>query len=531
MVGVLDRKLLREVRTSGLTLLAIASIIAVGVMCFVYMRSAYYNLSLAKFRYYNQCRMADFWIEVKKAPLSEADRLLDVPGVTAIRPRIQFFATVDLERVPVPLNGLVMSLPDERQPIINDIVMQSGGYFTDRNLEEVIVNSAFARRHNIHPGQKIHLLLNNRRQELHVVGTAISSEFVYLVSPGSIAPDPEHFGVFYIKRSYAEDVFDFDGATNQIVGQLDPAHKNQPTEILRRMEALLEPYGVATSYGLKTQTSNQFLSDEIRGLGVFSQIMPAIFLAVAALVLNVLMVRLIDQQRTIIGTLKALGYFDFQIFTHYTRFALAVGLFAGAIGLGLGYGMSILVTNIYKMFYEFPDLENRVYLGTYVGGIGVALACALIGSLQAARAALRLNPAEAMRPKPPVRGGAIWLEAFPRLWSHLSFGWRLVLRNVFRHRLRTAVGIFSTAMGAGLLMCGFVLTSAVAYLINFQFELVTRSDIDLQFKDELGRSALLEAAELPGVEFAEPQFNVSCTFINGPNRRRARSPACCRTAA
>ncbi len=376
MVSVLDRKLLREVRSSGVMLLAITSIIAVGVMCFIYMRTAYYNLSTAKFRYYNQCSMADFWIELKKAPLVDVERLLNVPGVTAIRPRIQFFATVDLERVPTPLNGLVLSLPDRREPIINNIVVQSGGYFTDRRSEEVIVNSAFARKHGIRPGQKIHLLLNNRRQELQVVGTANSSEFVYLVSPGSIAPDPEHFGVFYIKRSYAEEVFDFEGATNQIVGLLDPAHKERPAEALRRMETILEPYGVATSYGLKTQASNQFLSDEIRGLGVFSRIMPAIFLGVAALVLNVLMVRLIDQQRTIIGTLKALGYLDRQIFLHYTKFAMALGLFAAAIGMALGYGMSILVTNIYKMFYEFPDLQNRIFPGTYAGGLAVALACA-----------------------------------------------------------------------------------------------------------------------------------------------------------
>jgi putative ABC transport system permease protein len=520
VVGVLDRKLLREVRGSGALLLAITTIMAVGVMCFIYMRTAYYNLSLAKFRYYAQCRMADFWIEVKKVPLADVERIAELPGVTGIRPRIQFFATVDLERVRTPLNGLVLSLPDRREAMINDIVIQSGGYFTDRKDAEVIVNSAFARRHRIHPGQTIHLLLNNRRQELQVVGTAISSEFVYLVSPGSIAPDPEHFGVFYLKRSFAEEVFDFEGAANQVVGTLDPAHRERPTEILRRMEVMLEPYGVNTSYGVRTQASNQFLSDEIRGLGVFSTIMPTIFLGVAALVLNLLMVRLIDQQRLTIGTLKAIGYGDAQIFVHYTKFAMALGFFAALVGMGLGYGMSHMVTNIYKMFYEFPNLENQVFPGTYAGGLGVAMACAVVGSLQAARAALRLNPAEAMRPKPPVQGGAIWLERFPRLWHRLSFGWRLVLRNVFRNRLRSAVGVFSTALGAGLLVCGFILASAIAYLINFQFQLVTKSDVDLRFKDERGRPALLEAAALPGVELAEPQFDVSCTFINGPHRRR-----------
>ena len=277
MVSVLDRKLLREVKNSRALLMAITSIIAVGVMCFVYMRSTYHNLSLAKFRYYAQCRMADFWIEAKKVPLAEIEELAKVHGVTGLRPRIQFFATVDLERVRAPLNALVLSLPDRREPIINDIVLESGGYFTDRRGNEVIVNNAFARRHGIRPGQTIHLILNNRRQELQVVGTAISSEFVYLVAPGSIAPDPEHFGVFYLKRSFAEEVFDFSGATNQIIGLLDPAHAERPQEVLRQMEVALEPYGVVTSYARRTQASNQFLSDEIRGLGIFSTIMPTSF--------------------------------------------------------------------------------------------------------------------------------------------------------------------------------------------------------------------------------------------------------------
>jgi putative ABC transport system permease protein len=519
-VSVLDRKLLREVRGQVTMLLAITSIIAVGTMCFVYMRASYHNLTLAKFRYYTQCRMADFWIEVKKAPLAELPRLEAIPGVTAIRPRIHFDATVDLERVAAPLNGTVLSLPDLRKPVINDIVIQSGGYFTDRRDNEVIVNSAFARQHAITPGQTIHLILNNRKQELHVVGTAISSEFVYTVAPGSIAPDPAHFGIFYLKRSFAEDVFDFSGATNQIVGLLDPMHKERPQEILQRMEAILAPYGVATTYGQKTQSSNQFLSDEIRGLGLFSTLMPAIFLAVAALVLNILMVRLVDQQRMIIGTLKAIGYTDAQIFGHYTKFSLGLGLLSGLVGLGLGYGMAEFVTSIYRMFYEFPNLENRIYLGTYGGGLAVALGCSLIGSLQAARAALRLKPAEAMRAKPPAQGGAIWLEHFTGLWQRLSFGWRLVLRNVFRNRLRTSVGVFATAMGAGLLVCGFILSSAVNYLINFQFQMVTHSDVDLSFKDIKGYDALLEAKRLPSVEYAEPVFDVACTFISGPYRRR-----------
>ena len=95
-------------------LLAIMSIMAVGVACYVAMASAYNNLATAKAQYYRQCRMADFWIEVKKVPLAELDAVARLPGVAEIRPRIQFFATVDLPGVTRPLNGQVLSLPDRR---------------------------------------------------------------------------------------------------------------------------------------------------------------------------------------------------------------------------------------------------------------------------------------------------------------------------------------------------------------------------------------------------------------------------------
>ena len=521
MVSVLDRKLLRELRASWLLLAAIVSIMAVGVACFVSMGAAYNNLTEAKRRYYRQCRMADFWIDLKKVPLAELDALAELPGVAEIRPRIGFFATVDLEDVEKPLNGLVLSLPDRREPVINDVALERGGYFTDRRENEVIVNEAFAARHKLKPGDRIRLLLNNRRQELFIVGTAISSEFVYLLQPGSLAPDPEHFGVFYLKRTYAEDVFDFDGAANQVVGRLDPQVRENPGELLGKAERLLSPYGVFSTTPLADQVSNKFLSLEIEGLKVFAVIMPCIFLAVAAMVLNVLLRRLAEQQRTVVGTLKALGYSDRQVFLHFLKFGLAVGLVGGLVGSVAGYWLAEGLTYMYRQFYEFPELVNRFYPGLLVISLVISLGCAILGSLQGTRAVLRLKPAEAMRPKPPKKGGAVLLERVGWFWSRLSSGWRMVVRGVIRSRMRTIAGVFAAAMGSAVLVNGFMMMDAARYLVDYQFKWILKSDIDLAFKDERSEDALLEAARLPGVDRAEPILNVSCTLINGPYQRKS----------
>jgi putative ABC transport system permease protein len=519
-VRMLQRKLAREICRSKGLLLAITSIIAVGVMCYVAMQSAYLNLSAAKARYYRMCRMADFWIDVKKAPLAELAMLGGVRGIAEFQPRITFPATVDLENVAEPLNGQVISLPDRREAVLNDILLRQGGYFTERRENEVIVNDAFARARNIFPGQWIHLLLNDRRQELFVVGTAISSEFTYLLGPGTLVPDPETYGVFYIKRSYAEDVFDFDGAANQVVGRLAPELGGESEDTLRRAETLLAPFGVFEATPLRLQASNQFLSEEIEGLGAIAAVVPTIFLAVAAVVLNVLITRLARQQRVVIGTLKALGYTNGQVFAHFLQFGLSVGVAGGVLGAVLGYAAATGMTEVYQHFFQFPDLRSELHGSTFAAGMAVSLACAVLGSLHGAWSMLRLQPAEAMRPEPPARGGAILLERFTLLWSALSSGWRLALRSVFRHRVRSAAAVFAAMMGAALLVTGFMMVEAQNYFLEFQFYRTMRSDIDLVFTGFQGREALQEVRRLPGVDYAEPQLAVACTFENGPYRRK-----------
>ncbi|QDV21730.1 ABC transporter permease [Aureliella helgolandensis] len=515
-MSVLHTKLLRDFyRTKGL-MLAIASIIAIGIMTLVTMQSAFLNLTYAKHSYYQQCRMADFWITVKKVPSVEVPQLARVDGVSEIQSRIQFSATVDLENSPQTINGLVVSLPDRRAPILNDIVIRQGDYFTDELANQVIVNEKFAREHNLYPGQTIHLLLNKRRQALTIVGTAISSEFTYLLGPGSIMPDPKQFGVFYVKQTFAEDVFNFQDAANQIVGRFSPNSGLSPLTILQQLESRLDDFGVAASSPLKEQISNQFVMSEIDGLGSMAKILPAVFLVVASLILNVLMTRLSQQQRTVIGTLKALGYSHSQVFFHFLQLGLFVGVLGGIAGASLGYLASFGMTTAYREIYEFPDLRSGFHWPVMLLGILVSILCSVSGSLLGARSALQLQPAAAMRPAAPRSGGRILLERLTWLWSSLTAAWRITLRSVLRNRIRSSVGVFASAMGGGLLVGGLMMMKAQDFLVEFQYDKIARSDIDLVLAKETSIDVLHEIAAFPAVDLVEPRLDVPCTLYHGP---------------
>jgi len=143
-VSVLTRKLLRDLRATRGQVIAVVSIITVGVMCYVGMLQTYENLDLAKHSYYTQCRMADFWVSLKKTPASEIAALSDLPGVAEVRSRISFPITFDLPDVARPLTGRVISMPDRRRSVINDFVLKRGGYFTESRRNEVILSDEFA---------------------------------------------------------------------------------------------------------------------------------------------------------------------------------------------------------------------------------------------------------------------------------------------------------------------------------------------------------------------------------------------------
>jgi len=518
---MLERKLWRELRAASRLLVTVAGIVAVGVCCYVSLASAYTNLTAAKADYYRRCRMADFWIDLKKAPFSALERLSGLPGIERLQPRIQFYALVDLPSAELPLNGLVLSLPERRRPAINDIVLRRGSYFTGRTEREVIVNDAFARTHGIEPGDTIALVLHRRRHELTVVGTAISSEFTYLVGPGQIVPDPEHFGVFYLKRRFMEEVFDFQGAFNQLIGRLVPGAASRVRLVLGQLEARLADYGVFDSVPLSSQVSNWILSNELRGLFIFAVVMPLFFLGVAALVLNILMVRMAEQQRVAMGTLKAIGYSDRALVVHFLLFGLAIGLIGGLAGCLLGRWLGNLITDMYRQFFEFPRLSHGVHLGIYATGLLVSVLCAVAGAYRGARMVLKLSPAEAMRPAPPRLSGSIWLERLGWLWRRLDAIWRMALRNVLRNRRRTVAGLIAASTGTALLVCGFMLEASMAFLVDFQYRLVLRSDVDITFRRELDAAAIDELRALPAVYHIEPLFVVPCTLRNGVHSKRA----------
>jgi putative ABC transport system permease protein len=445
--------------------------------------------------------------------------LTKIPGISEVRSRISFPVIVSLEGENKPVSGKVISMPSKPGAVINDIILRQGSYFSGKKRNEVIISEKFAHARKILPGSRVKIIFNGQLEEMYVTGVAISSEFMYITPPGSIMPDNADYGVFWVRRSFAEDIYGFQGACNEVVGLLTPEARKQPDIVMRSISDKLREYGVFAVTPLKNQESYLTVSAELEGLKMQSVVLPLIFLGVAAMVLNIVMIRMAEQQRVIIGTFKALGVSNENIMTHFLKFGLVIGLTGGVCGCLIGYSLAWSMTDLYKMYFSFPDLKNHFYLSIALLSVSIAAACALLGTARGIKAILKLSPAEAMRPSPPAVTGKIYLERL-KWWKKLDFRWQMVLRTLFRNKIRTFIGVFTAALGAAILLLALGLADSFNYMLFFQFNKVLLADYILTFRNPMDNTALDESRRLPGVCHAEPQLSLVCNLRNGHFRKR-----------
>ncbi|MFH0965557.1 MAG: ABC transporter permease [Planctomycetota bacterium] len=519
---VLLSKLVRDLWGRRGAVAALALIMTAGIGCYVGMAAVWRDMDGRRRAYYQDQHLADFTVDLKRAPTWVTSVVQEHPNVEAVQGRVAVGVRIELPKRIEPIAGLAISLPVHRGFVLNDVLLRSGTYFSGPDAKEVILNEAFAGAHKLVPGSRVRALLRDRLHELLVVGTAMSPEFVYVLPPdGGLAPDPARYGILYCPERLLQESCDLAGAYNQLVGLV---RDDSPRAIENTLEAIserLDAYGVTNTTPRHRQASARYLADELSGLRKSATIMPAIFLVVGALVLNVLVSRLVAQQRSVIGTLRALGYGKGAIRRHYLAMGAVIGAGGGAGGVGFGFCMQHWLLAVYREYYALPRVEAHVYWDIVAAGVSISILCAVLGAWRAVGRAAGLAPAEAMRPPPPEVGHRIALERVRFLWTRLSFQWRMTLRAIFRNPLRSTVTVFASVVATALLVSTFALLDALAYLIHHEFEKTSRQDVTISLRDPVGRAAIAEVRALSGISDAEGELGVICDLSNGPHRRRA----------
>jgi putative ABC transport system permease protein len=517
----LDRKLLRDLRLLWSQALTIALVVAAGIGGFVTSLSAVDSLAAARDDFYAAGRFADLFAGVKRAPRSVEAALRDLPGIADLQTGVEAMVRVTLPGVGDPVIGQLIGIDPLQPPRLNRVSVSEGRPLRADDARAAgdaalpaLVSRGFAQARGLRPGDTVQAQLNGRQRTLRIEGIALSPEFIFAGLWGM--PDLRGYGIFWVDRTALAAAYDMNGAFNRIAVRLAPGADAQATaDALARR---LAPYGGRDVVARAEQASHQMLDNEIAEQRVIGTVLPAIFMAVAAFLLHVVISRLVGTQREQIAALKALGYADAAIAWHYLKLVLLIVIVGLGLGLLLGRVLGSLFTGLYAELFHFPRFDHRIAPWLAGAGAAIALGTGVLGTLNAVLATVRLAPAEAMRPPAPGHYRRTLLETLGI--QRMGPALRMIVRNMERRPWRTALGIAGIACAVAITVMGNFFRDAIDHIVHTQFELSLRGDVTVWTAEPVDDRVRLELARLPGVRQVESTRFVPVALSHGHRRER-----------
>jgi putative ABC transport system permease protein len=521
----LDRKLLRDLRLMWSQALTIALVVASGVGGFLTTLSAVDALALARDRFYAEGHFADVFAGVERAPLALAATLREIPGVADVQTTTEKVVRITIEGSTDAVIGQLIGI-DRRRPLrMNRITLRSGhaddasmspGREQDDGALPVWVSEAFAIARQLQPGARLSALVNGRQRTLLVRGVALSPEFIFAGLWGM--PDQRGFGVFWIDQEALDAAYDMEGAFNRVALKLAPGADERA--VIEDLQRHLARYGGREAVGRADQTSHAMLDNEIDEQKVLGTLLPGIFLAVAAFLLNVVVSRLVATQREQIAALKALGYANAAIAVHYLKLVGLIVALGLLMGLALGSWLGTQLLGLYAEAFRFPVFEHRLAPQLVLTAAALTLGTAVLGTLNAIAATVRLAPAEAMRPPAPGRYRRTLAERLGL--TRLATPLRMILRQMERRPLRTGLSVGGVAAAVAIVILGNFFRDAIDFIVETQFRLVMRNDVAVWTLQPVADRARHELEKLPGVLAVESTRFVPVTLVHGHRRERSQ---------
>lgn len=499
-MNALNKKLFRDFWHLRGQIIATALVVACGIASFVSMQSTYVSLLDSQRNYYSAYRFADIFAHLKRAPESLKSEIEKIPGVAVVNTRVVSEVTLNLPNLTEPAQAKIVSIPEHQTPMLNDLHFLRGRYISAGSSDEVIISGAFATANNFQIGDAFEAIINGRWRKLTIVGIALTPEYIYEIRAGDIFPNNKRYGILWMNRKAVASAFQMDGAFNDVTLTLAPGVSE--SSVIENLDRILKNYGGTGSYGRADQQSHRFIANEFSQLKVQGTFLPAIFLGVTAFLLHLVLSRLVSTQREQIGLLKAFGYTNFDIGLHFLKLSLTAISGGAVLGIFLGMYLGAGMTDLYGDYFHFPVLQYSAGWFVILFSFFISFGSAGIGALSAVRKAVFLPPAEAMRPEPPARFTAGFLENFG-LQKYLSPIYRIVLRNLSRQPIKAIFSTFGISLAAALLFTGFYFFDAINKIIEIQFFQIVRNDVDVTFYQPRPGKTRYELKNLPGVSRVE----------------------------
>lgn len=554
---MLFRKMLREFKSNFGLFFSIFLLSALAIAMFCTMEGHVLSQNAAREKYHEECNLSDLWMYGEGFTQDELDEIRALDFVEAAQLRMSVTGTTP------EFAGVQVDMFLERENVVNTPYLVKGEEFNPEDTEGIWLANAFAVRRNLDVGDDFTIEYNGVTFTKKIKGLVESTEYEYRQADGDADVYLENIAIVFMSydafpiRDYVTHLIESEKITARKIADntkildekleqlktagltVDDITRDMLLEIAENMSdeklAKLMPYtqmiirtkdGGALAHEDEVAKAIDYdysaiidrksiqgivrLDSELEQHQAFAYVFVVIFVGIAVLVIATSMGRIVEKQRTQIGTMNALGMKRWKIVLHYISYSLLVSMLGVVVGLIFGVGLGApAMMSMFEQYYIVPGLHSVFHPMYIIISLAIIAVCSLSCFLSC-RKVLGIKPAEALRPAAPKQGKKCIFEKLP-FWEKLSFNTQYNLRDISRAKLRAFMGIVGTAVGMLLMLYGVGCNQLVDIMtdLNFnkiyttEYQVKLSADAKLVDVDELSDSFAGELVMTDAVEISK----------------------------
>lgn len=452
---MLFRKMMREVKWSLSQFVSIFLMIFMGILIFTGLAAVGQGMDQSSKKFYQETNLADTFFYGENFTKEEVLLLEQEKKITNVERRLQVDATLEGDSKTI----IQLNVVESNQISANHLVE---GEAFDLNQDGIWLDSSFAHANNIAVGDAFSILVQGEKLTKTVKGLIMNPEYVYVVKDeNEVMPDHKNYGYAFLSSQTFP--FKTELVYSQILVETD-ASKTELDDIKSRVFENKQVVLVMR----EDQPSVAMFKNEVAQMKAMQAIFPIAFLLIAILTTLTTMTRITVNQRTQIGSLKALGFSNARILRHYMSYGVFIGTTSGLLGLILGpVLLPALVFGFQKTMYSIPEWKGSIEPSVFLVVMICIICCGLSGFF-ACHKELQGVAAQILRPKAPKTSKHTRLEK-TKWWNNLKFDVQWNVRDLLRNKLRSMITVLGIFGCTTLIICAFGLKDTVQKITDVAY--------------------------------------------------------------
>lgn len=481
---MLLQKMLRDMKLNITQFVSIFIMSILGVLIYSGINAEWYGMKSEVDKYYEETHLADIWVMGSNFSKEDIEKVKKLPGTTNAISRLTFDSSVNGEA-----NQTLRIIVIEENSISAPKVIE--GENLGSTKDGLWLDSSFAKENKLKIGDKISFEVMGKQVNKTILGLIIHPEYVHNVKDDSaLMPNPKSFGFAFLFSSSLP--FESETPYNQLLITKDKS-VDQKAMVLDIEALFSDRYSIVLDRN--THPSVAQFNSEIEQNKAMGGVFPVVFFLIAALTMLTTMTRMTSNQRTQIGTLKALGFSRGKILRHYVSYGIWIGILGGVIGLIAGpLTIPPILFNMQKTIYTLPNWSAVISPSSFIA-VALSVLCCGASSYIACRKQLKEVPAATLRPSAPKIKGHSKFEK-SKLWHRLGFSAQWNLRDVLRSKIRSSMAVVGVMGCTALLLFGLGLKDAVNGFSSWMYKDLNVYENKINLKEDASKEAISEISKL-----------------------------------